>query len=437
LEQDSAKRPEGPVGPGDIPTVEETFGVADEDAAAYAEEAARVAARAAIAEEAAVSQPEHVHAPAAAAELALADDAVAAAEPDPAGPEAEGFEAAEADPEEEELAAASEAVGLQPEELPTAAEVLAARDDLPTAEEEALAQAGAGEAAAEGESLDGVAPAEINEVVEEAGPSFDKLASRAGKLSAEQARNLLHAVLFVSDKPLTVDQLRQATGLDARKVGKALDRLAGELREGVSGVILSEVAGGWQLRTAPETAEWVRRFLQVKPRRLTRAALETLAIVAYRQPVTRPEVEEIRGVDCGAVLKALIDWKLVKILGRKDEIGRPILYGTTREFLEFFQLKDLASLPTLREFHELSEESRQIVEEELGADAVAGIDGTVDQLADPAYLEAERERVAASEAALADLEKAMAEAETKAGALAAAIAPPKSPPEDEAPPEAS
>jgi segregation and condensation protein B len=469
VDQDSAKRPERPVGPGEIPGAGEAFGLADEDAAAYAEEAARAAARAALAEEAAVPEPEP---DGAAAGVALADDAVAAVEPE-AGPEFRGvagtaaeepgleaFEAAEASVEgvePEELAeapvegdagafeaapdegpetGAADAEGAEPPPI-EARDTLEARDDVRTPEEEALAQAGTGEVAGEGESLDGVTPAEINEVVEDAGPTFDKLAARAAKLSAEQARNLLQAVLFVSDKPLTVDQLRQATGLDGRKVNKALDRLAGELREGVSGVILSEVAGGWQLRTAPETSEWIRRFLQVKPRRLTRAALETLAIVAYRQPVTRPEVEEIRGVDCGAVLKALIDWKLVKILGRKDEIGRPILYGTTREFLEFFQLKDLASLPTLREFHELSEESRQIVEEELGADAVAGIDGTVDQLADPAYLEAERERVAASEAALADLEKAMAEAETKAGALAAAIAPPKSPPEDEAPPEAS
>ena len=100
----------------------------------------------------------------------------------------------------------------------------------------------------------------------------------------------------------------------------------------------------------------------MKPQRLTRAALETLAIIAYRQPVTRPEIEDIRGVDCGAVVKALLERRLVKILGKKEEPGRPMLYGTTQEFLEFFALKDLASLPTLREFHELSEEHRDIVE---------------------------------------------------------------------------
>lgn len=374
VKQNSVEGPEGSAA-SDLPEEEAPSGLVDEDVAAYAEEAACAAALAAVAGEV-------------------------------------------------------DGVGIGVDEV-------VVREELPTADEEALAQVEAREPMPEGESLEEVVPAAIEEVAEETGSTFDKLASRAAKLSAEQARNLVHALLFVSEKPLAIDQLRQATGLDARKLGKALDRLAGEFREGVSGVILSEVAGGWQFRTAPETSEWIRRFLQVKPKRLTRAALETLAIVAYRQPVTRPEIEEIRGVDCGAVLKALIDWKLVKILGRKDEIGRPILYGTSREFLEFFQLKDLASLPTLREFHELSEESRQIVEEELGPEAVEGMVATSDPAADAAYHAAQEERVAASEAALADLEKAMADAETKAGALAASLASPKPAADGEASSEAT
>ena len=113
-------------------------------------------------------------------------------------------------------------------------------------------------------------------------------------------------------------------------------------------------------------------MLQVKPMRLTRAALETLAIVAYRQPVTRPEMEDLRGVDCGAVTKALLERKLIRILGKKDEPGRPLLYGTTKEFLELFNLRDLTQLPTLREFQELSEESRKIVEDEAPAPPIAG-----------------------------------------------------------------
>lgn len=276
-----------------------------------------------------------------------------------------------------------------------------AADEAPTADEEALAQA-------EGEE-DEEPPAEIAEWESET--AREKLEAKARRLSDDQVRHIVHSLLFVSEKPLTVTRIREVTGLLPARIHAALDALGGDLREGVSGVVLAEVAGGFQLRTAPESAEYVRRFLQVKPRRLTRAALETLAIVAYRQPVTRPEVEDIRGVDSGAVLKALLDWKLVKILGKKDEVGRPLLYGTTREFLEFFQLKDLASLPTLREFQELTEESQAIVEEELGPEAVAGIGSTVEALLDPDFVEAERERMEKSEAALADLEQAMADAE--------------------------
>jgi segregation and condensation protein B len=451
VEREASKRPVGTTVvevevPGEAPVQP---GLPDEDAAAFAEEAARAAARAALADEVSGAEEPPADEPVAGkdGDDGLPGEELAAGEAEVDALSGEesvvGEEEVDALRAEELAAGEGEVDGLPPEELPTAEEALAAREDRATPEEEALAQQSEGEPAPEGETLDGIVPAQIDEAVEEAGPSFSKLAAKAAKLSPEQAKNLIHAVLFVSDKPLTVDQLRQATGLETRRLKKLLDGLSGQLREGVSGVILSEVGGAWQLRTAPETAEWIRRFLQVKPKRLTRAALETLAIVAYRQPVTRPEIEEIRGVDCGAVLKALIDWKLLKILGRKDEVGRPILYGTTREFLEFFQLKDLASLPTLREFHELSEESRQIVEEELGADAVESIEGTVSQLSDPGYLEAEKERVAASEAALADLEKAMAETETKAESLAAAIAPPKppssegaAPPAGETPPEA-
>jgi segregation and condensation protein B len=160
----------------------------------------------------------------------------------------------------------------------------------------------------------------------------------------------------------------------------------------------------------------------VKPQRLTRAALETLAIVAYRQPVTRPEIEEIRGVDCGAVVKALLERKLVKILGKKEEPGRPILYGTTREFLEFFSLKDLASLPTLREFHELSEEHRTIVEQAPeGEGAPGSLEGLVQDLADgklQAELEAKR---AAGDQALDELERAMEEADQRTRSAAKAL----------------
>jgi segregation and condensation protein B len=113
-------------------------------------------------------------------------------------------------------------------------------------------------------------------------------------------------------------------------------------------------------------APFVRELSAEKPVRLTRAQVETLAIVAYRQPVTRPEIDDIRGVDSGATLKLLLERDLVRILGKKDEPGRPMLYGTTGQFLEFFGLKSLKDLPTLKEFTELTDESRRIAESELG-----------------------------------------------------------------------
>jgi segregation and condensation protein B len=251
---------------------------------------------------------------------------------------------------------------------------------------------------------------------------FEKLSAQARKLSPERARAIVEALLFLAEKPLTVEEVRIATGLDPARARKAFDEISGSFREGVSGIVLHEVAGGWQLRTSPDASDFARRFLRVKPQRLTRAALETLAIVAYRQPVTRPEVEEIRGVDSGAVMKALLERRLLKILGKKEEPGRPILYGTTREFLEFFALKDLASLPTLREFHELSEEHREIVEKETPAEAPS-LQGLVAELADPnlrAALEKGREE---GDAALEELERAIDRAESSTRSVKSVLDP--------------
>ncbi|EPX55934.1 Segregation and condensation protein B [Cystobacter fuscus DSM 2262] len=239
--------------------------------------------------------------------------------------------------------------------------------------------------------------------------SFEKLLLKSRNLSTERIRTIVESVLFVADKPLDLNQLYEATGIDREKIQEALNQISGIHRDGISGVVLYEVAGGWQFRTDPHSAEYVRRYLRVKPQRLTRAAVETLAIIAYRQPVTRPEVEDIRGVDCGAVIKALLDRKLIKILGKKEEVGRPMLYGTTREFLEFFALKDLSALPTLREFHELTQEHQEIVEKERPAAPPAS--GTVEALADPEFQKRMEKSVAASEAALEELEEAMNAAE--------------------------
>jgi segregation and condensation protein B len=170
-------------------------------------------------------------------------------------------------------------------------------------------------------------------------------------------QSIVESLLFAADRPMNLRQLadlvEESEVERIRAAVRAIEQSWGE-----RGVQLHEVAGGFQFRTHPANASWVQRLLQQKPVRLSRALLETLAIVSYRQPITRPEIDDIRGVDSGGTLKTLMDRSLVRILGKKEEPGRPLLYGTTKEFLEFFSLRDLKDLPTLREYHELSEEHR-------------------------------------------------------------------------------
>ena len=194
-------------------------------------------------------------------------------------------------------------------------------------------------------------------------------------MEREKLWSILESLLFASERPLALREIQEILGgLEASEVREALETLAQRYRGEGRGFFLAEVAGGYQLRTLPENAEWVRKMLGGRPVRLSRAALETLAIVAYRQPITRAEIEDVRGVESGGVLRLLLDRRLLKILGKKEEVGRPILYGTSREFLEFFGLKGLTQLPTLREFRELSEESaRTLAERGLGpAEALPG-----------------------------------------------------------------
>lgn len=179
--------------------------------------------------------------------------------------------------------------------------------------------------------------------------------------SPSRLKVIVESLLFAAEKPLTPAQLKQLTGeRDGAAIQAALDALVEDYRD--RGIVLHDVAGGYQFRTHPSSSEYVQRLIAGRPVRLSRAQLETLAIIAYRQPVTRPEIDEIRGVDCGSTLKVLLDRDLIRVLGKKEEPGRPLLYGTTKDFLEFFNLRDLRELPTLREFHELSEESLREVE---------------------------------------------------------------------------
>src|SRR5688572_7329996 len=186
----------------------------------------------------------------------------------------------------------------------------------------------------------------------------------------EFLKGLVEAILFTADHPLSAKDVARAARIDKRRAQELIEILTVETRN--RGVRVVEVADGFAYRTNPAYGSPVRDFLAQKPVRLSRAQLETLAIVAYRQPVTRPEVDDIRGVDSGAVLKTLLERDLLRILGKKDEPGRPMIYGTTPQFLDLFSLKSLRDLPTLREFTELSEDSRAKFELELGEAAPEG-----------------------------------------------------------------
>jgi segregation and condensation protein B len=171
----------------------------------------------------------------------------------------------------------------------------------------------------------------------------------------EREKALVEALLFAAESPLTLERIREILEAPREAVQAAIAELKREYQERNGGFTLEEVAGGYQFRTLPEYSAWIRKMKGRGPSSLTPAALETLAVVAYRQPVVKADVDRVRGVDAGGALKGLLDKKLVRIVGRRDVPGKPILYGTTRRFLEVFDLTDLSELPTLREFGELAE----------------------------------------------------------------------------------
>lgn len=166
---------------------------------------------------------------------------------------------------------------------------------------------------------------------------------------------VLEAIVYVTDEPLTLDQIAAALAEPKDRVEKLLAGLAAEYDRPDHGVMIREVAGGYKMATKPEHHEAVRAFVKnlTPPAKLSLAALETLAVIAYKQPITAPEVMDVRGVQGAGVLKTLLDRKLIATSGRKQVVGKPILYKTTRDFLVQFGLKDLSELPTLKEFEEI------------------------------------------------------------------------------------
>ena len=173
-------------------------------------------------------------------------------------------------------------------------------------------------------------------------------------MSGKSLKGIVESLLFVHDQPLSLDRLALILEeYERADLRAALDELIREYEESERGIVLVQVGGGYQMRSRPEHGDYIRRLTKAKGVKFSQSALETLAIVAYRQPITRAEVEYLRGVDSGGVMKSLLEKKLLRITGKKDVPGKPLIYGTSREFLELFGLKDLNQLPTLKEIQEL------------------------------------------------------------------------------------
>lgn len=173
-------------------------------------------------------------------------------------------------------------------------------------------------------------------------------------------KSVLESLLFAAGEPVSLARLAAVfDDVPRATVQKMLAAMAAEYIAENRGIVIEEVAGGYQLRTPKTAAAYVRKLLATRPPRLSRPLMETVAIIAYRQPITRPEIEQLRGVDTGGVLETLLERRMIKIAGRKEAPGRPMVYATTDEFLEIFGLKDLESLPDLSEFREIERSIEQ------------------------------------------------------------------------------
>ncbi len=180
---------------------------------------------------------------------------------------------------------------------------------------------------------------------------------------------IIEALIFASDAPLTVDRICDILSEHTREeIRSSISDLLNDYNASERGIFLAEIAGGFQFRSRKEHAEIIRRLVKSSASRFSKPALETLAIIAYRQPITRSEIEYLRGVESGGVLKTLLEKNLIRILGKKNIPGKPLIYGTTRKFMEIFNLKDLKSLPTLKEIQSLEDAPEFEKQDELPLD---------------------------------------------------------------------
>ena len=196
----------------------------------------------------------------------------------------------------------------------------------------------------------------------------------------DDLKNIVESLLFVADEPLTIERLKQIiSGCETKALREALNDLMTDYETRQGGFYLNPVAGGYQIRTRPEYMEYIKRLLQPKPQRLSKAALETLAIIAYKQPVIRADIEHLRGVDCGGVLRVLLERKFIRVLGRKEIPGRPLIYATTKRFLEVFGLKNLKDLPTPKEIEEFGSSLSEEMDDATEGIEPEIVDGDEDQ----------------------------------------------------------
>jgi segregation and condensation protein B len=188
----------------------------------------------------------------------------------------------------------------------------------------------------------------------EAATAADEIAP-GGVRSMADLMAIIEALIFVAEEPLPAKTIAEVLDEERGYVEMAAEALAQEFNDRNGGLILREVAGGWQIATRPEHHEHVRAFLKSRPSaKLSLAALETLAVIAYKQPITIPEIMEIRGVQSPSAIKTLLDKRLIVAKGRKETIGRPMMYGTSKEFLLQFGLRDLSELPNVEDFEDLA-----------------------------------------------------------------------------------
>jgi segregation and condensation protein B len=217
----------------------------------------------------------------------------------------------------------------------------------------------------------------------------------------EKIKAIIESLIFASDTPLAPEKIRVVfPEVEKKEIKEIIDQIVSEYNERNGGIFLQEVAGGFQFRTNPELGQWIKKLKSTKPHSLSPQAMETLAIVAYKQPIVKSEIESIRGVDVGGPLKSLLDKKLVRIVGRKDVPGKPIIYGTTRRFLEVFSLKDLLDLPNLRELKELNQqqefedqgiEGQEITEREILEEGIVNHEVVEQKIAEQEIAEIEIE----------------------------------------------